>query len=134
MSIHARIKQRRIDCGFTSLEALAKAVGVKSWQTVQQWEKEGGTAPNRSRLEKVAKVLRTTPEWLMHGIGDEALDISTAPRLPRLAAGTPKWMDAEAYRLLDLYYACDAETRKSIMVYITALGSGEGSGAAINEG
>lgn len=131
MSIHTRIKERRIAVGFASQEAFAKAIDV-SWQTVQQWEKEGGTAPNRNRIGKVAKALNTTPEWLMHGSGEGA-DPPTEPRIVRPAA-PPKWMDAEAYQLLELYYACDVETRKSISVYIRALGRGADSGAASNEG
>jgi transcriptional regulator with XRE-family HTH domain len=66
MSIHSRIKERRLALGLSSHSALAALVGV-SWQTVQLWEKEGGTAPNRSRLPVVAEVLGVTPEWLISG-------------------------------------------------------------------
>lgn len=66
MTIHQRIKQRRLALAL-SMEQLAEMVGVKSWQTVQQWEREGGTAPKRTRLQKVAAALKVTPEWLMHG-------------------------------------------------------------------
>lgn len=66
MSIHKRIKEKRESLGL-SMEALAQASGVSSWQTVQQWEKEGGTAPKRTRLESVAKVLGVSPEWLLTG-------------------------------------------------------------------
>lgn len=66
MSIHARIKHRRLALGIGSHRALADMVGV-SWQTVQLWEKEGGTAPNRNRIAKVAAALETTTEWLQGG-------------------------------------------------------------------
>jgi phage repressor protein C with HTH and peptisase S24 domain len=66
MSIHARIKQKREALGL-SMEKLAELVGVKSWQTVQQWEKEDGTAPKRDRLKTVADALGVTPEWLLFG-------------------------------------------------------------------
>jgi transcriptional regulator with XRE-family HTH domain len=66
MSIHSRIKSRRLAMGFTSHKALADALGV-SWQTVQLWEKEGGTAPKRDRLEAVAKVLGVPSTWLLQG-------------------------------------------------------------------
>lgn len=67
MNIHRRIKERREALGL-SMETLAAKVGVKAWQTVQQWEKEdGGTAPKRDRLAAVAAALETTPEWLMFG-------------------------------------------------------------------
>lgn len=66
MSIHKRIKESRLALHL-SMEALAKLVGVKSWQTVQQWEKEGGTAPKRMRLDQVAKVLNVTSDYLSTG-------------------------------------------------------------------
>lgn len=65
MTIHSRIRDLRIQKEL-SMEALAERVGV-SWQTVQQWERDGGTAPKRTRLQKVAEELGTTPEYLMSG-------------------------------------------------------------------
>lgn len=67
MNIHRRIKERRDAMGL-SMQALAELVGVKAWQTVQQWEREdGGTAPKRERLKAVADALKTTPEYLLFG-------------------------------------------------------------------
>lgn len=69
MDIHQRIKAKRLEKGL-SMQALADQVGLKGWQSVQQWEKsdtEGGTAPNRTRLARVAKALGVTPEWLQFG-------------------------------------------------------------------
>jgi phage repressor protein C with HTH and peptisase S24 domain len=67
MNIHRRIKEKREELGLT-MQALAALVGVKAWQTVQQWEKEdGGTAPKRERLKAVADALKTTPEYLLFG-------------------------------------------------------------------
>lgn len=65
--IHARIKRARL-AKKLSMEALAEAVGVKSWQTVQQWELPDGTAPNRKRLPAVAAALGVTQDYLMTGI------------------------------------------------------------------
>ena len=65
-TIHTRIKQRREQLGIT-MKALADMVGVSAWQTVQQWEREDGTAPKRERLEAVARALQTTPETLLFG-------------------------------------------------------------------
>lgn len=64
------------------MKELAAQVGVSAWQTVQQWEKEGGTAPKRDRLKIVADALKTTPEYLTYGamaaqvtaLGDEMLN------------------------------------------------------------
>lgn len=67
MNIHRRIRERRLELGL-SMEALAELVDVRAWQTIQQWEREdGGTAPKRERLKKVAEALRTTPEYLLFG-------------------------------------------------------------------
>lgn len=65
-TIHTRIKQRREALGIT-MKGLADLVGVSAWQTVQQWEREDGTAPKRDRLAAVADALRTTPEELLFG-------------------------------------------------------------------
>ena len=48
------------------MEKLAEIVGVKAWQTIQQWE-NGGTAPKRKRLEQVAEALDVTVEYLLSG-------------------------------------------------------------------
>jgi transcriptional regulator with XRE-family HTH domain len=50
-----------------SLQTLAAKCGV-SYQTVQQWEQPGGTAPRRSRLDSVADALGTTAGYLLTGI------------------------------------------------------------------
>ena len=65
INIHQRIKELRC-AKQMSMETLGGLVGV-SWQTVQQWEREGGTAPKRSRLPKVAEVLGTSVEFLTSG-------------------------------------------------------------------
>lgn len=63
MSIHDQIKAARLAKGWSHAklaEEVSKAEGREkylAWQTVQQWEREGGTAPKRSRLETVARVL-----------------------------------------------------------------------------
>lgn len=71
MSIHLRIKAEREARGW-SMEQLAvriaEAEGLPkplAWQTIQQWEKEGGTAPKRKRLEAVAQVFGITVAELM---------------------------------------------------------------------
>nr|WP_224031204.1 XRE family transcriptional regulator [Paraburkholderia caribensis] len=61
------MRERREAAGL-SMQALAERVGVRAWQTVQQWEREpGGTAPRRERLRAVADALKTTPEYLLFG-------------------------------------------------------------------
>lgn len=65
-TIHERIKRARLAKDL-SMEALAGKVGLKAYQTIQQWE-NGSTAPSRKRLEKVAGVLGVTVEYLLQGI------------------------------------------------------------------
>lgn len=63
MSIHKRLKELRADKN-KSLQEVADGIGV-SWQTVQQWEKEDGTAPKRTRLEAVAKYYGVSSNYLL---------------------------------------------------------------------
>jgi transcriptional regulator with XRE-family HTH domain len=116
MSIHQRIKERRIAMGFTSHKAFGLAVDV-SWQTVQLWEKEGGTAPNRSRIDQVAKVLGVTKEWLQYGsTEDERKSPEGYSPNP-----VPPWCAPEAFRLLELFYQCDPRRREDILDHVAGV-------------
>jgi transcriptional regulator with XRE-family HTH domain len=64
-SIHKRIKRLREAKGL-SQERLAKLVGV-AYQSVQEWERERGTAPQRKRQAAVAVALGVTVHELMTG-------------------------------------------------------------------
>jgi transcriptional regulator with XRE-family HTH domain len=75
-TIHTRIKKRREELGLT-MKALAEKVGVSAWQTVQQWEREDGTAPKRDRLKAVAEALQTTSEELLFGPKSELFALET---------------------------------------------------------
>lgn len=103
MNIHRRIKERREKLGL-SMQAVADAAGVSAWQTVQQWEKgegEGGTAPKRERLKRVAAVLETTPEYLLFG---------TSPALGT-EVGTRQSAQSGTARVLSPTAADDGEMR-----------------------
>lgn len=63
MSIHKVIKDGRKRLEMTE-QQFADAVGV-SRGAVQQWEKEGGTAPSRTRQPVVAKLLGISVSELM---------------------------------------------------------------------
>lgn len=67
------------------MEKVAELVGVKAWQTVQQWE-NGNTAPSRKRLEKVAEVLGVTPEYLSQGTGPEDSEHAPIPMIDAKAS------------------------------------------------
>jgi len=63
MSIHSRIQDGRKKLGM-SAQQFADVVGV-SRGAVQQWEKEGGTAPRRAHQRKVASLLGLSVAQLM---------------------------------------------------------------------
>lgn len=80
MSIHSEIKRLRLAKGWSHQQLAAEVSAVEglkkplSWQTVQQWEREPAatgagksTAPKRSRLDVVARLLGTDTEALMAG-------------------------------------------------------------------
>ena len=73
MSIHSKIKEGRVALG-ESEETFGKRFGV-SRGTVQQWEREGGTAPKRTRMAEVSEALNLTINKL---VGDDA-NIASGP-------------------------------------------------------
>lgn len=64
-SIHSRIKRLRLAKALSQTD-LATRAGVK-YQSVQEWERENGTAPTRKRMQAVAKALDVSPTELMTG-------------------------------------------------------------------
>src|SRR5690606_11953954 len=73
----------------------AELVGVKAWQTVQQWE-NGSTAPSRKRLEKVAEVLGVSPEYLSQGSDQEDGEHAPIPMIDtKASAGRGKLIYSE---------------------------------------
>ncbi len=77
-----------------------------SWQTVQQWEREpdpdgdkrGSTAPKRTRMEEVARVLQTTVEYLQTGRDPSGGNLNPAE-----------------YRLISQYRDLPPESRRIVM-------------------
>lgn len=84
MSIHQIIKQGRDRLNLTE-EAFGNLFGV-SRGTVQQWEKEGGTAPNRKRQPLVAQALGITVAQLMSGHTDTAAGPEIGGFVPLLSS------------------------------------------------
>ncbi|MFB9768691.1 helix-turn-helix domain-containing protein [Lactiplantibacillus modestisalitolerans] len=60
-----RIHQLR-QTAHLSMAELASAVGVAGKSTINDWEK-GRTLPRAERLQRLANVLATTPDFLLHG-------------------------------------------------------------------
>lgn len=108
-SIHQRIRRLREKKGLTQQE-LAKVVGV-SYQSVQEWERDKGTAPSRKRQEAVSQALGVTLNELMTGdrLGP-AVDTPVMERLIRAFS----WLTDEQQRVLMKDLEAKAETNKAI--------------------
>ena len=63
MSVHKRIREGRAAIGMTVTQ-FADAIGVTR-AAVNQWEREGGTAPARNKQARVAKLLNMSVSELM---------------------------------------------------------------------
>lgn len=87
-SIHQRIRRLR-QAARLSQEALAKLVGIR-YQSVQEWEREGGTAPARKRQRAVADVFGVSVSELMYG--ERPLSVSDISRAidERIKRALPK--------------------------------------------
>lgn len=102
-TIHSRIRDLRKKQGL-SLEAFAALVEV-SWQSVQQWEREDGTAPTRKRLPAVAKALGVSVEELV--VGDRKRDA-----IAKMADAAQDKMLAQ---LIELYAQLDQAGRDKLL-------------------
>lgn len=84
MSIHQKIREGRAKLGMTE-QQFGDAVGV-SRGAVQQWEKEGGTAPTRKNQPAVAKLLGIPVAELMGGdaVSAQPIDLEDNPLYPAI--------------------------------------------------
>jgi SOS-response transcriptional repressor LexA len=78
MSIHQRIRTARTSLKMTE-QQFADAIGV-SRGSVQQWEREGGTAPSRRHQPKVAELMGITIAELVGGDTPDFFEIGTHDR------------------------------------------------------
>lgn len=102
-TIHQRIKKLREGKGL-SQEALGKAAGV-TYQSVQEWERDKGTAPSRKRLAAVATALGVTEQYLLSGeqpgLAGAAVEsvsaraLAVARRFDRLSPACQDHVDAQ---------------------------------------
>lgn len=122
-SIHDRIKERRTALKL-SMEDLAAKVDARSWQTVQQWEKQGGTAPSRKRLPLVAKALDVSVNWLLTGDIDGAM-YQAVSRVSRVrepeVVELPRNMPPEIAEVVRMMEATDDAGRKQVLAVVSAL-------------
>jgi transcriptional regulator with XRE-family HTH domain len=121
-TIHTRIKERRLALGL-SMQQLAEMSGVSSWQTVQQWEKEDGTAPKRGRLDAVAAALETTPEALMFGDEEERAQRKklVANALLEASAGNAGISD-EGLQVARAFESLNEQQREAVLAQLRAFG------------
>lgn len=111
-SIHKRIRRLREAKGL-SQQALAKLSGV-AYQSVQEWEREGGTAPSRKRQQAVANAL---------GVGVSELVLGTSA----LKEPTPTYdkdavaRDAREEILLYLYRGLFSLQQERLIIRLRAL-------------
>lgn len=76
----SQIRSRRTELGISQAQ-LAEQVGVHAL-TVSAWERNA-KAPTESRLEQIAKALKTTPAALRYGEGDAASAYTPRPTTRR---------------------------------------------------
>lgn len=94
-----------------SMAAVAKALELKAWQAVQQWE-AGRAKPSRVNLDKLAELYGVPMEYLLHGkalprsqpakLGPSTLATSVATQFDALS-------DAGKLKVLDLLAALSHE-------------------------
>lgn len=93
MSIHSVIKDGRKRLGLTEqqfADAVSAELGERVTRgAVQQWEKEGGTAPSRKKQPAVAKVLGISLAHLVSGGGNTAAG-------PEIGGAVPLLSDVQA--------------------------------------
>lgn len=118
-TIHKRIKARREKLKM-SKRAFGEALGV-NYQTVQQWETDPdptkpetkSTAPKRTRIAEVARILRVSESWLVTGKEDDGSE--TDPLLAQLISITrllpPEGQDLLLQQANGLYTALNPSKR-----------------------
>jgi SOS-response transcriptional repressor LexA len=117
MSIHKLIREGRERLQLTE-EAFGTLCGV-SRAAVQHWEREGGTAPNRTRQPLVAKALGISVAELLSGGAPNVSEVETGGSFPLIS-----WVDAGKLNdVEDPFHPGDSEHR------VTALQSKPGKSA-----
>lgn len=127
MDIHERIRARRKQLEITSLEKMAERIYEKtgkriSWQTIQLWEKAGGTAPSRNNLPYLAKALECSAEWILTGV-EASTDATNLPQAkqapddPALPKMILQYVTPEENDLLEQFRLCYDDGRKDIIEF-----------------
>lgn len=110
MDIHERIAHARRMAGLTQDE-VADHFKIRR-ASVAQWEGKR-SKPSVSRIVELARLLNTTPEWILNGVGDPPLP-SDKPVKPAEDPITPEL--AEEY--LDRLRRADPVIRDSVLALL----------------
>jgi SOS-response transcriptional repressor LexA len=117
MSIHKLIKDGRKRLGMTEQE-FADKVGV-SRGAVQQWEREGGTAPRRANQKAVADLLGISVAELMSGGEPNVGELKKGRKVPLIS-----WVEAGLMKdISDPFYPGEADE----WVFASESSPGDGS-------
>ncbi|MEH6711612.1 MAG: S24 family peptidase [Paraglaciecola polaris] len=122
-TLGARIKARRIELGFKSTSALARALKV-SHVTVSAWEKDE-YRPDGNNSDNLYTVLKTNSEWLRKGRGDPnaqqmfPVKVSVSDNMANYDLAKPQvntypiigWVQAGAWSSANQEVLADAEYR-----------------------
>lgn len=111
-SIHKRIRRLR-EAKKKTQQQLAVEAGV-TYQSVQEWEREGGTAPSRKRLPRVAAALGVTAPELLYGDG------STPHRIEQVKPRDPDLTSKEEI-LLEIFRGLFSLQQEQLIVGLRAL-------------
>lgn len=119
MSVHSRIRRGREALGL-NVQQFADRLGVTRG-AVQQWEKEGGTAPKRNNQQAVADLLGLSVAALMHP-GDDFIEMERVqPALLPPAAPAPPAADPIAAEVVSLLSQMSPAGRAEALEYVRYL-------------
>ncbi len=141
----ARAKKSERDGAEFTQEDLALKAGVTQGAIAHL---ESGRTLSSRDIAEIAYVLGVDARWLAYGKGQayrNAVDLNTAaegqatPREyeeARLApvSRPPKWLDPDAFHLLNIYFSLDKGGRKVAKSMIEGIAGDLGTSAAINDG
>lgn len=114
MTVADRIRDKRKEMGL-SQDDLARMMGYKDKTSISKIENSGNDI-SMKKIDKIAKVLDTTPEILMGWEKEEQYE-----RIRKYASHFSKALDRkteEAVNLYDLYQKASPEARKAVEVLL----------------
>lgn len=148
MSIATRLDDAMKAARIPSQSALARASGIPQPTINRILKGESKRGPESETVKKLAAACNVTFDWLNEGIGTPSRS-STGNYDPHppvnsvqerqsdnlyIVRPVPKWMEPDAYKLLDLFYGLDDEERRTAMAFIEDIASVNRRARGVNEG